>query len=176
MTLRNQRHFFSIVLAVGLCAQPDESRAQNAAAANARPNEVIEGQTTITLPDTNRYTSIERALVRLERRRSAAIAAHDTGWLATLYASDFKGIVANGRRVDRAALFAVFALDNPGARFLIDELEMRGLGPTQATATGRLRTVGADGAISAGSRYLHVYVLRDDRWQLVSAVGVPAGP
>ena len=143
--------------------------------ASRSSNEVIEGQTTITLPDTARYSAIERALVRLERRRSASIAKHDTAWLSTLYAPDFSGIAANGRRVDRAALFGVFALDTPSAHFLIDELQTRELTPTSATVTGRLRSVAADGSPTAGSRYLHVYALRHDRWQLVSAVGVPAG-
>ena len=165
---------FYVFVAAALYALPTETRAQSAAA--SRLNDVVEGQTTITLPDTTRYTEIERGLVRLERRRSAAIAKHDTAWLATLYASDFSGIAANGRRVDRAALFGVFALDNPNTRFLIDELQMRELTPRSATVTGRLRSVGADGAIANGARYLHVYILRSDRWQLVHAVGVPAGP
>ena len=34
-------------------------------------------------------------LVRIERRRSAAIARHDTAWLATLYSLDLGAIAAN---------------------------------------------------------------------------------
>ena len=146
--------------------------AQAQVASTARSaGEVVEGQTTLTLPDTIHYTAIERALVRLERRRSAAIARHDTAWLATLYSPDLRAIAANGRRVDRSALFGVFALDNPSARFLIDELEVRELTPQTATVTGRLRAVAADGSIAPGTRYMHVYVLRDGRWQLAAAEG-----
>ena len=141
---------------------------------------VSEGQTAITLPDTARYSASERELLRLERRRSAAIAAHDTAWLATLYAPDFQGVAANGRRVDRAALFGVFARDNPGARFRIDELTVREQANDAATVTGRLQALGADGTVAAESRYLHVYVRRNGRWQLVAAAGtavaMPPGP
>jgi len=38
-----------------------------------------------------------------------------------------------------------------------------------ATVTGRLRTVAATGEVTAESRYLHVYVMRDERWRLVAA-------
>jgi ketosteroid isomerase-like protein len=144
--------------------------------------EVVEGRTTITLPDTTRYPAAARAIVRLERRRSAAISAHDTAWLATLYAPDFQGVAASGRRIDRAALFRIFALDDTSAHFLIDELEVRELAPNTATVTGRLRMVTGGGAANAGSRYLHVYVRRGGRWQILAAEGTavaatpPSGP
>jgi ketosteroid isomerase-like protein len=133
--------------------------------------QVAAGQTTITLPDTSAYSPVARRLLALERERSAAIARHDTAWLATLYASDFRGVVANGRRVDRAALFRVFSMDSPSSRFLIDELEVRDLGAA-AMVTGRLRTATLAGEVVAESRYLHVYVERGaGHWWLVSAQG-----
>jgi ketosteroid isomerase-like protein len=86
-------------------------------------------------------------------------------------------MVANGRRVDRDALFAVFSQDNPGARFTIDELEVREFG-SAAVVTGRLRTLGPGGEVAAESRYMHVYIRRDLRWWIVAAEGsaVPASP
>jgi uncharacterized protein (TIGR02246 family) len=132
---------------------------------------VVEGQTTMTLPDTSALGQSGRAIIRLERARSAAIARHDTAWLSTVYASDLRAVAANGRRVDRAALFGVFMLDNPTARFAIDELEVRELGPDVAALTGRLRTLGPDGATLNESRYLHLYLRRDGRWQIVAAQG-----
>src|SRR5262245_53162967 len=120
----------TIVLAAAL--SPMAARAQG---------DVVAGQTVITLPDPQAYTRAARRLLALEVERSAAIARHDTTWLATLYAPDFRGVVANGRRVSRADLFRVFSFDNPEARFTIDELEVRDFGPA-ATVTGRLRTLG----------------------------------
>jgi ketosteroid isomerase-like protein len=143
----------------------------SAAPARAQDGVVTAGQTEISLPDTARYSPAERAIVRLEVRRSEAIAAHDTSWLATLYAEDFTGVVGNGLRVDRAALFAVFSRDNPGARFAIDELSVRALSEGAAIVTGRLRSPAADGASGFESRYLHVYALHGGTWRLVAAQG-----
>jgi ketosteroid isomerase-like protein len=132
--------------------------------------EVTEGQTGITLPDTSAYSKVQDALLNLERRRSAAIAAHDLTWLATVYAPDFRGIAAGGRRVDRETLFTIFGRDNPDSRFLIDELEIRQFG-TMATVTGRLRTTTLSGEVVGESRYVHVYTRRGGRWVIVSAAG-----
>jgi len=132
--------------------------------------QVVEGQTTITLPDTSTYSRTARRILAMERDRSAAIARRDTAWLVNLYAPDFRGVAANGRRVDRDALFAVFMQDNPSARFAIDELEVRDFGST-ALVTGRLRTLGSGGQVVGESRYLHVYFRRELHWWLVAAEG-----
>jgi len=132
--------------------------------------QVVEGQTTLTLPDTSTYSRTQRRILGLERDRSAAIARRDTAWLANLYAPDFRGVVADGRRVDRDALFALFSQDNPGARFAIDELEVREFGSVMVV-TGRLRTLGPGGEVAAESRYLHLYTRRDLRWWIVAAEG-----
>jgi ketosteroid isomerase-like protein len=130
--------------------------------------QVVEGQTTITLPDSGAYSRNARHILELERDRGAAIARRDTAWLANLYAPDFHGVVADGRRVDRDALFALFTRDNPGARFAIDELEVREFGSV-IVVTGRLRTLGPGGEVAAESRYLHLYTRRDLRWWIVAA-------
>jgi ketosteroid isomerase-like protein len=132
--------------------------------------EVTEGQTRITLPDASSYSKVQRDLLRIERRRSTAIAAHDLKWLATVYAPDFRGIAAGGRRIDRETLFTIFSRDNPDSRFLIDELEIRHF-DKMATVTGRLRTTTVGGEVVGESRYLHVYTRRGGRWVIVSAAG-----
>lgn len=131
-------------------------------------SQVTEGRTLITLPDTTSYSPDERAILALERGRSAAIARGDTVWLANLYASDFRGVAGNGSRIVRADLFRIFGRDDPVSRFLIDELAIHSYGAV-ATVTGRLRTRAATGEVTAESRYLHVYVTREGRWQLVAA-------
>ncbi|MFL5542551.1 MAG: nuclear transport factor 2 family protein [Longimicrobiaceae bacterium] len=161
------RFFATTIVLAAAALSPAAARAQG---------EVVAGQTTLTLPDTQAYTRTARRILALERERSAAIARHDTAWLATLYAPDFRGVVANGRRVSRADLFRVFSFDNPEARFTIDELEVRDFGAA-ATVTGRLRTLGPGGAAAAESRYLHVYLRRGGHWWIVAAEGtVVAAP
>lgn len=136
---------------------------------SAQSRTVIEGVTSIQLPDTSAYSATQRQVLRLERRRSAAIAAHDTAWLATLYARGFSAIAGNGRRIDRQQLFTVFAGDTGSTRFRIDELEVAQLATEVARVTGRLTTLGIDGTPVAASRYTHLYVRKEDHWWLMSA-------
>ena len=142
------------------------SRAEAASSEKAEP--VRAGRTLITLPDTTAYTPLERQILGLERERSAAIARGDTAWLATVYAPDFEGIAANGRRIGRPDLFRVFGRDDPESRFTIDELRVRDYGGT-AMVTGRLRTFAPNGEVRGDTRYLHVYVKREGVWWLVRA-------
>jgi ketosteroid isomerase-like protein len=141
--------------------------------------QVLAGQTTITLPDTTSYSKSARHILALEVQRSAAIARHDTAWLATLYARDFVGVPASGHRVDQSTLLRIFTGDAPESRFQIDELAVRDYGDA-ATVMGRLRTTNPSGKAVAESRYLHVYIRRDGHWWIVAAVGsavqAPASP
>jgi len=139
-------------------------------APGSSPEQVVSGQTTITLPDTGKYSPTERRILDLEVERSAAIARHDTAWLSNLYAPDFRGVPANGQLVDRETLLGVFGRDNPNSRFLIDELVVRDFG-TAATVMGRLRTTTLSGEVVAESRYLHAYVSREGHWWIVAAAG-----
>ena len=115
----------------------------------------------------------EEELLTIERRRSEAIAAHDTAYLEALYADDFRGVTATGLEVDKARLMEVFKLDDPRTRFAIDELRPRVFGDT-AVVTGRLTGRTADGELLSQSVYIHVYVKRDGRWQMVAGQGTPA--
>jgi hypothetical protein len=140
-------------------------------AAGARPaGQVTAGQTAITVPDSSAWSPAARRILELEIERSAAIARQDTAWLSGLYASDFSGVTAGGFAVDQAALMRVFSRDNPESRFAIDELVVRDFG-TAATVMGRLRTMTSAGNLVGESRYLHVYLLRDQRWWIVAAAG-----
>jgi hypothetical protein len=158
-----------ILIALVLMALSSVTRAVGA--------QVMAGKTAYTLPDTLPLDRIGRDLLRLERARSTAIAAHDTATLVRMYATDFRGVTAIGTFVDRAALLGVFTLDDPASTFAIDELFAGPLdaGHTTAILRGRLRTF-RDGKQVGDSRYLHVYVLRDGRWQIVAAQGTLVRP
>jgi hypothetical protein len=161
---RRLRILFIVVLSPGAPGLVKPAGAQT-----PRPGAVVAGQTAITLPDTTNYPAQAREILALEVKRSAAIAAHDTAWLATLYAADFRGVLAGGRLVDRPALFRVFNFDAPELRFTIDELVVRDFG-SSAIAMGRLRTL-RGGEVVGASRYLHSYVRRGAQWWIVAAAG-----
>jgi hypothetical protein len=169
--MSRSRQDYSVINPTRLVAAWIFLAANLAAQSPSGKSEVVEGQTTISLPDSLRMNSAEREILRLERKRSAAIASHDTVWLMTVYAQDFRGVTANGARVDRSALFRVFARDNPDSRFLIDELEVQWLSPTTALVRGRLTTLTTAGQVLGSSRYLHVYLKRGERWEIVAAQG-----
>ncbi|HEU0054424.1 MAG TPA: nuclear transport factor 2 family protein [Longimicrobium sp.] len=130
-------------------------------------------QTDFVLPDTTALGAEERALLRFEQARSAAIARHDTTVLRRMYADEFRGITALGIPVDRERLLGVFTRDDPSTVFTIDELAVRTLGRGGAAVlTGRLTTRRrATGETVARSRFTHVYEWRDGRWRIVAAQG-----
>jgi ketosteroid isomerase-like protein len=115
------------------------------------------------------------ALRALEEKRSAAIAAHDTAFLNSIYAEDFRGLTALGFQVDKAMLMEVFARDNPATRFTLDEIEPRIYGEA-AVVTGRLTGRDAKGATISQSRYIHVYVRKDGKWLIVAGQGTVIPP
>jgi hypothetical protein len=131
-------------------------------------------QTSFTLPDTSALGPEERSIMRLEQERSAAIARHDTAYLRRVYADEFRGVTAAGIPVDRETLLGVFTRDDPTTVFTIDEISLRLLGASRDAAlyTARLTTKRrATGEQVAQSRFIHVYVRRDGRWQILAAQG-----
>jgi acetyl esterase/lipase len=114
----------------------------------------------------------ETALVELERRRSQAIWTTDLQSLDRIYASDFRGLMANGRFIDKAGLFEVFKSQDPDLRFTVEELEARIFGQTAVTH-GKITGRNPRGEIASLFKFTHVYVWRDDRWQLVEGAGTP---
>ena len=110
-------------------------------------------------------------LITLEKKRSEAIAAHDTVFLNNLYADDFRGVTAIGYEVDKKTLMIVFTRDNPQTKFTLDQLQARVLGDT-AIVTGRL--TGKDstsGKTVHESLYIHVYEKRNAVWKLIAGQG-----
>jgi ketosteroid isomerase-like protein len=114
----------------------------------------------------------EKALVDLEMQRSQAIWKKDLKPLEGIYASDFRGLLADGSFVDKAGLFEMFKGHDPSLRFTIEELEARVFGQAAVTH-GRITGRDPKGEIVILSKFTHVYVWRDDRWQIVEGVSLP---
>lgn len=127
-------------------------------------------RTEILVPDTTSMNSAERAIMRVERRRSIAVGARDTATLESIYAPEFRGIVAVGSALNRAQMLEEVSRDDPTTTFRVDELAVHTLDAarTSALLTGRLRTLSGTRTV-AMTRYIHVYQLRQGRWQLVAA-------
>lgn len=114
----------------------------------------------------------EQSLLELERRRSQAILAKDLQTLEGIYADDFRGLLANGRFTDRAGLFEVFKAPDPALRFTVEELEARVLGDTAVTH-GKITGRTPQGEVVILSKFTHVLVWRDGRWQVVEGANTP---
>lgn len=110
-------------------------------------------------------------LIAIEKKRSQAIAAHDTAFLARLYADDFRGVTATGYEVNKERLMSVFQRDDPSIKFELSQLQSR-IFDDMAIVTGRLtgKTVAA-GDVVHDSLYIHVFQKRDGIWQIVAGQG-----
>ena len=114
----------------------------------------------------------EKALVDLEMQRSQAIWKKDLKPLEGIYADDFRGLLADGSFVNKAGLFEMFKGHDPSLRFTVEELEARVLGQAAVTH-GRITGRDPKGEIVILSKFTHVYVWRDGRWQIVEGVSLP---
>ena len=110
-------------------------------------------------------------LIAMEKKRSEAIASHDTVFLKNLYADDFRGVTAIGYEVDKKTLMIVFTRDNPQTKFALDQLQARVFDNT-AIVTGRLTGKNsASGKTVHESLYIHVYEKRNGAWQIIAGQG-----
>ena len=114
----------------------------------------------------------EKALVDREMLRSQAIWKKDITPLEGIYADDFRGLLADGSFVNKAGLFEMFKGHDPGLRFTIEELEARVFGQAAVTH-GKITGRDPKGEIVILSKFTHVYVWRDGRWQIVEGVSLP---
>ncbi len=77
--------------------------------------------------------------------------------------------------VDRPRLMQVFTRDDTSDVFTIDQIAIRVLGRSGDAVLyqARLTTRRKSGEQVAQSLFMHVYVLRDGRWQIIGAQGTP---
>lgn len=109
----------------------------------------------------------EEELRELERTRSRAIREGDMKTLDAIYADDFSGIVGTGQVINKEQLLAVFKRNDPSLHFTTDEINIRVFNET-AVFTGRLAAITGSGVVAFASRFTHVFVKRDGRWQCVA--------
>lgn len=115
----------------------------------------------------NGSSKAEQELRELEAARSQAIKQGDMKTLDRIYADDFAGVAASGQVVNKEQLMQVFKANDPRLVFTTDDIGVRLFGKT-AVITGRLTARTTDGTTVGSSRFMHVYVKRQGRWQFVA--------
>jgi uncharacterized protein (TIGR02246 family) len=95
-----------------------------------------------------------------------AFLACDVARYRELLADDFYGVLADGRVIDKAIFLQEAALPPALKNFRVREVVVRVYGDAAIVNT-RATYVRLDGK-PAQTRYVHVYVRRDGRWQIAS--------
>ena len=106
------------------------------------------------------------SLHRLNAEAVCALARSDTTWFRKYLIDDFVCTLADGRRLDRAGFLGQMSERSPVENFACDEVDVRPLG-----ALGIVHGVvhsGQEGS-PPSSRFTHVWLVRDGRWQLAAA-------
>lgn len=115
--------------------------------------------------------SDQEVLIELERRWNAAFYDKDVKFIASILAEEFTATYEDGSRGDRAKELALVAAFNQQVESAIqDEFTVKVFGDT-AVVWFTLRLVGRKQGQRAELtlRYTDVWVVRDGRWQCISA-------
>ncbi|MEZ0471763.1 nuclear transport factor 2 family protein [Luteimonas salinilitoris] len=106
-------------------------------------------------------------LRRLNDHYVRAYLASDVDWFKRHLAADFRCILSSGAMVDRAAFLRNVAQPVAMTSFQIEDVTVQFEGDT-AIVQARTRYETPDGR-RGGSRYTDLWVLRDGRWQTMTA-------
>jgi hypothetical protein len=103
---------------------------------------------------------IESLLIRLEKTFFDPGSRQRPESLANLLADDFVEFGKSGRKYSKSAILDALATESP-AEIIATEFQVTTLGPMAALITYRASAAGVD------SRRSSVWILRDDRWQML---------
>ena len=116
---------------------------------------------------TTAASKAELELRAIEETRRQAIKQGDEKTLDRIYADDFSGIAGSGQIINKEQLMAVFKRNDPRVVFTTDEITVRIFGKT-ALFIGLLMGRTSDGEVVSASRFTHVFVRRNGRWECVA--------
>jgi uncharacterized protein (TIGR02246 family) len=108
----------------------------------------------------------EAALRRLNDDYVRAFLSSDVARDRELLADDFYGVLADGRVIGKAAFLQQAATPPPVTDFVVRDVVVRVYGDAAIVNT-RASYLRPDGK-PAQTRYVHVYIRRDGRWQIAS--------
>ena len=115
--------------------------------------------------------SDQEVLIELERRWNAAVYENDVKFVATILADEFTATYEDGSRGDKAKELALIAAFNQRVESAVqDDFTIKVFGDT-AVVWFTLRLVGFKQGqrTELTLRYTDVWIVRDGRWQCVSA-------
>lgn len=108
----------------------------------------------------------EKILLDIENQRNEAIATHNDAFLSNLYDEQFHGVNSSGAVVQRTMLLEFFKSNNPFVVFSTDEMKAAVYGTT-AVVRGKLISKSKSGNILGQTRFLHVYLKKDNQWKII---------
>lgn len=111
-------------------------------------------------------SSDERILLGLETQLTEAIAAHKDVFLQNLFDDSYHGVTPSGAVVDKAKWLELLKTNNPYVIFSTEDVKATIYGTT-AVVTGRLLGKSKSGSIIGQSRFLHVFIKKNDQWKIV---------
>jgi Domain of unknown function (DUF4440) len=106
------------------------------------------------------------ALHELNAEYVCRLAGSDTRWCREHLSYDFVGTLADGRRVDKTRFLRLSAGSCPADSVTCDEVDVRPHG--QLGLVHGVAHSCRDG-VTGSTRYTHVWLFLDDRWQLAAA-------
>lgn len=104
-------------------------------------------------------------VLELEAARTKAIREHDVATLRALYADDFRGVVGNGHKVNKAEVLEAFAKLTNALTFSTTDVDTHEAGDVVIVSALLLGSSGEK--VVYQMRFMHVWQKRGDRWQLV---------
>lgn len=117
----------------------------------------------------------EKILLDIEKLRSEAIAAHNAGYLNTIYHDQFRGVTANGTSVDKKGQLEILKSIPADIQFSTDELKASIYGYAGVTS-GKLTVKAKDGMTVSQSLFMHVYIKRNGQWKIIEGQGTTVTP
>jgi len=108
------------------------------------------------------------SLNAIEARRAEALASRQFDQVIGLYDEDFRGVLASGKHVNKAQFSELLHATSPHIKLVIEELSATVNGPI-GIVRGRIHTKSKSGTNIAGSRFLIVYVWRNNEWKILES-------
>ncbi|MFN8312030.1 MAG: nuclear transport factor 2 family protein [Cyclobacteriaceae bacterium] len=108
------------------------------------------------------------SLNAIEAKRAEALATRQFDQVINLYDEDFRGVLASGKHVNKTQFSELLHATSQHIKLVIEELSATVNGPI-GIVRGRIHTKSKSGTNIAGSRFLIVYVWRNNEWKILES-------
>ena len=112
----------------------------------------------------------EQTLSKLEDQRLKAIISRDSLTLFSLYDVTYRGILTNGREVNKAGVIEFQLASNPYIKISIENVKPSVQGNV-GIVTGKQVNRSKAGTILGQSKYVRVYLKKDNAWKIIFSQG-----